>query len=34
MNARNIAIGAAWALVAVYGWMPVCWVIGKVMGWC
>lgn len=22
------------AVVAVYGWMPVCWAIGKLMGWC
>lgn len=28
--AKYVAIGAA----LVWSWRPVCWLIGKVMGWC
>lgn len=25
---------AAFAVAVMYGWMPICWAIGKLGGWC
>lgn len=33
MDKLTVATGAGIALALMYGWMPVCWAIGKVAGW-
>lgn len=32
--ASKVMQAMAVAVALAYGWMPVCWAIGKVMGWC
>lgn len=34
MVIRDWAAPVAVALLAIFGWMPVCWAIGRLMGWC
>lgn len=34
MATRDAMVAMAVAVALTYGWMPICWAIGKVMGWC
>lgn len=34
MNLRGWLLVAALAVATMYGWIPVCWAIGKLGGWC
>lgn len=34
MEKVNVPLCLCVAVLLAYGWMPVCWAIGKLAGWC